>query len=228
MPDIQTLTFEVQRLQTAADWWANLALWLTAITAVIAAGYFVASRLALNRGSQARTAQATLASVKEQQFIRDLKEKDRQIATANEKASDANERARTLEVIAERLKKQNLELEQRLAHRRISPGQHDKFVAALRPYAGSIVALTKLGDLEAGTFADDILSVLADAGWRVNLTTIGIMGPPRYGLECLINDQSQAGKSLITVMRELPTASIESSPHLPMIANIIVGLRPPP
>jgi len=159
----------------------------------------------------------------------------KEFAAVQKDASDARAAQQRVEIelakqqeraaIAERAL---LELQQRLEHRRISPVHHARFVAALRPYAGSTLALIKLGDLEAGTFADDILSVLADAGWRVNLTTIGVMGPPKYGLQCSINDQSQAGKFLASVMRELPTASIESAPHLPVVADIIVGLKPLP
>jgi septal ring factor EnvC (AmiA/AmiB activator) len=42
-----------------------------------------------------------------------------------------------------------LELQQRLAHRRISQSDHDKLVASLQPFRGSIVHLTRLSQLEA-------------------------------------------------------------------------------
>jgi cell division protein FtsB len=121
-----------------------------------------------------------------------------------------------------------LELQERLAHRRIGPSQHAKLVALLQPFAGSTVTLTKLGDSEAGAFADDIISVLTDARWHISLTIAGMISPPAYGLRCSINEQSQAGKALAMAMRGLPTATIKSEPSLPIAAKLVVGLKPPP
>jgi hypothetical protein len=156
-------------------------------------------------------------------------------AEAKTTAAKANDRTQVLE--ADTAKQQEraaiaekalMELQERLAHRRIDPSQHAKLVAVLQPFAGSVVALTKLGDSEAGTFADSIISVLTDARWHVNLTMVGTMSPPIYGLQCSINEQSQAAKTLAVAMRGLPTAVIISDPSLPIIANLIVGLKPPP
>jgi outer membrane murein-binding lipoprotein Lpp len=221
MLDIQTLTSQVQQLDSSFTLWSKIATGLVATTAVVATLYFIATFVANKKATQLKSAQAALARAKDEQLTLDLKEKERQIEEAKQKAAETDEKA-------ELLKRENLRLEERLAHRRIIPAQHAKFVAALRPYAGSTVVLTKLGDSEAGRFADDLIAIFSDAGWNVNLNMSGMVSPPIYGLQCSINEQSQAGKSLATVARQLPTANIESAPQLPVVANIFVGLKPPP
>lgn len=155
-------------------------------------------------------------------------EANKQAGQAFQRASEADERARALEVRAEELRRQNLELEMRLAHRRIGKADHDKFVQALRPYRGSVVNLTKLGDAEAADFADDIIGVLRDSGWNVQLSIIGTVSPPPYNLQCSVNESSDAGKALASVLKSLPAATVGNNPGLPVTAVIMVGLKPPP
>jgi uncharacterized membrane-anchored protein YhcB (DUF1043 family) len=121
-----------------------------------------------------------------------------------------------------------LELQQRLAHRRISQSDHDKLVASLQPFRGSIVHLTKLGDAEAAQFAEDILTVLHDAGWSVQLSIAGTISPPRYGLFCTVDASTPAGQALAAALHTLPTADVRSG-TVPqgVVGNILVGLKPP-
>ena len=111
-----------------------------------------------------------------------------------------------------------LELQTRLAHRRISQSDHDRFVASLQPYKGSVVDLTEITDLEAAQFAKDIIAVLRDAGWKVNVGTMSL-GAPRYKVECFLTGASEQGEALAAVLRNLPTVRI--IPYL-------VPLRIPP
>ena len=142
---------------------------------------------------------------------------------ANAKTQMAKQQTRA--ALAER---SLLELQQRLAHRRISPSDHDKFVAALRPYNGSVVALTKLTESEAAQFADDLIAVFTDAKWRITLSVIGLPVPPKYGLVCLVDGSSAAGKALSTILRTLPTAHVKVAAQKDgAIAEIVIGLKPP-
>src|SRR6266568_506039 len=139
----------------------------------------------------------------------------------------AVERAANAEREAEKERLARIMIEERLAARRISPEQHRELVAVLNPYRGSSVELEKLGDLEAGRFADDIVLALKDSGWNVVVSLSGIVSPPVYGLHCAVNE-SPAGKALGAAFRRLPTAQVNSLPRLPISAQIIVGLKPPP
>jgi hypothetical protein len=153
---------------------------------------------------------------------------ERGTAEANRKAAELDVEAAQQRARAAQAEHDLLALQQRLAPRRISPGAHATFVAALAPYHGSTVVITRLGDLEAGRFADDIISVLTEAGWTVQTVGVGAIIPPEYGLRCSINEQSPAGTALAAVLGKLPTARIESSPGLPVVARMVVGLKPPP
>ena len=158
-----------------------------------------------------------------------------EIAKALDQAAAANERSSKLELEAsqqrERAAKAErdlLELQQRLAWRRISPTEYSEFVAALKPFAGSAVEVTKLGEAEAGQFADGLLKMLTDSKWNVSLNMIGYVSPPPYGLQCVVNETTPAGKALASILKSLPTAIVKSNPKLPIVATILVGLRPPP
>jgi hypothetical protein len=154
-------------------------------------------------------------------------------ARFNREAREANERSTKLELETaqqrERAAKAEhdlLALQQRLAWRRIGLREHSEFVAALKPFAGAAVEVTKLAEAEAGQFADDLM--LTDAKWNVSLNMSGYVSPPPYGLKCSINDATPAGKALASVLKSLPAATVESNPKLPIVATILVGLRPPP
>ncbi len=145
------------------------------------------------------------------------------IDLANAKGEMAQQEARAAEA-----EQSLLELQQRLAHRRISKAAQDKIAASLRPFRGSNVQLTKLGDAEAAQFADDLLAILGNAGWDVRLRVIGMFSPPRYGLDCLVDESTPAGQALAVTMRGIPTADVKSvTLPKPEVAVIFVGLKPP-
>jgi hypothetical protein len=93
MPDIQTLTSQVEQLERAAGWWNNATLWLVAGTALVAAAYFVVSLISSNRSNALKDAQAALIRAKDEQLALNLKDKDEQISAAKERASTADRQA---------------------------------------------------------------------------------------------------------------------------------------
>jgi hypothetical protein len=117
---------------------------------------------------------------------------------------------------------------QRAPPRRIAQSDHDRIVAALRPYKGSTVVMTKLKNPEVDRFAGDVMSIFSDAGWNVHLSAEGMGATRQYGLHCSVDETSQAGQSLAALLRTLPSADIEDTPHEGVIADISVGMRPPP
>lgn len=151
-----------------------------------------------------------------------------EVAAANERTTKLELEASQQRERAAKAEHDLLELQQRLAWRRISSKEHGEFVAALKPFAGSIVEVTKLGDAEAGQFADDIISIFAEARWDIQRNFSGSASPPIYGLQCLINEGAPAAKALAAVLRKLPTVSIASSSNRVVVAQVFVGLKPPP
>ena len=143
-----------------------------------------------------------------------------QTAAALKSAAEANR-------VAEEERLARVKIEERLASRRIGKGEHDSIVAVLKPHAGAIVEFTKIGDMEAAAFAEDLLKTLKDAGWGVRLSIAGMVLPPPYGVKCWVNENLPAGKALAEAVRKLPNATIESNPDLPAVGRILVGLKPP-
>ena len=142
-------------------------------------------------------------------------------AEALKQAADANR-------IAEQERLARIKIEERLAWRRITPKEHDSLILMLKPHAGATVELLKLGDIEAGIFADDLIKTLRDSGWLVTVNFAGVMAPPPYGLQCSVNESLPAGEALANALKSLPTAQIRSVSGGPPIAKILVGLGPPP
>lgn len=151
-----------------------------------------------------------------------------QIAQANERAANAEKETARLKRTAEDERIARVRIEERMAPRRITSKQHDEFVSVLIPYSGSVVGLEQLGEKEATTFAEDILNVLSDSGWNVLKSFSGIVSPPPYGLICIVDDSTPAGKALGALLKTLPTANVRFSPVKGGVASILVGLKPPP
>src|SRR5258708_5349571 len=87
MPDIQTLTSQVQQLERSSAFWNKLALWAIAATAIVAALYFVFSYVATKTSAALVNKQAALSHEKDEQLARDLKAKDDQIAATSREAA---------------------------------------------------------------------------------------------------------------------------------------------
>lgn len=149
-------------------------------------------------------------------------------ASANERAGKLELEASSQRARAAKAEHDLLVLQQRLASRRIGANEHSALVASLKPFAGSTVEITRLGDSEAGQFADDLIQVFTESGWNLRTRRTGMIAPPAYGLSCSVNEESAAGKAVAAALRTLPTAHIQSSPNLAIVARVLVGLKPPP
>jgi hypothetical protein len=161
---------------------------------------------------------------------------------AMERASKADERASANEKEAGRLRLDLVAAELRLeavrvwaAGRRISEKQHREFVRELKLYPSPRyrVSITKLADDEAGTFAEDIMRVLGEAGWGVNINARPMMVPPSYNVTGTVDDRTEAGAALLKFFQALPTSDVKGmgtalrdSKAEAVGAFIIVGTRP--
>ena len=187
MPDIPALTLRVQRLTQSVDWWNTAVVFTLVLAAIAAIAVVIATRYALVRSRDLANAQGQLISAKDEQLTRDLKVKDLDIAgarkeagvanraageanrsagLANQAAGDANERAAQLEVKAEHLHKENLDLESELSPRIFK----DQYGAgkALEPFAPVNAVIEYLPDRECRDTAGQIALTLHDfAKWKL-------------------------------------------------------------
>ncbi len=233
VPEIQALTLRVEALTQSVDFWNQLMVWGLAAAAIAAVFIVVSTRIVVSRTGQLSTAQDLLREAKDRQLQVDLSQKgieignltvaagaaETEIATAKTEMAKQETRAATAE-------KALLELQQRLAHRRIDKAEQDKIAALLLPFP-SVVRFTKLNESEAGPFADDLLAIFQAAHWSVQLSINGSVSPPRYGLVCVVDESSSAGKALAKALKGLPTANVTPSTLNGAVADITVGLRPP-
>jgi hypothetical protein len=211
VPDNEIADTEIIRSQAGmtlpsletASFWANVAV--VALTALAAIAGVIALYFATRLGAakdEALTRFQTESAVKVAQANEGAAKANETAAAANERAGRADERASRLEVEAAQQRARAaeaeralLELQQRLAPRRIDSALQKKLVAALRPYHGSVVVLTQLGDAEAAQFANDLIKVFQEAGWQLQLNRIGVASPPPYGLVCSIDVRRLRGRS---------------------------------
>jgi hypothetical protein len=203
MLPIETLTSEVQRLQNAVDWWNNFGLVFTAIIAIGAVGYYLASKKTFNIGAQLRQAQVSLANVQQEQLRRDLKEKD-------------------LMIEKERLAR--MKIEEKLAPRSLNQAQCEILLAKLVQFAGTVIDIIIYpgGTPDTITFSNQIASVLAAAKWQVAVTKVLAATASVSGIIVAIKDKSDANamaaaKALTDGLNSegIATAIMESFPPPP-------------
>lgn len=88
-------------------------------------------------------------------------------AHANQAAAVANKAAAEASLHAAQVEKQNIELREKFANRRITAKQHAGLVAILSKHPNSF-NMEAMGDPESGMYAADILKTFTDAGWVVD------------------------------------------------------------
>jgi hypothetical protein len=151
---------------------STLDIWLIGFGVFVAIGVVgesVAGFLHWRRSGQLQALQTAenLAQQKDIERLSGEAEAARgQIANATKVAATATQRAADANVRAEQLEKENLEIRQKVAGRRISKEQHDVLVNILSGQP-STFDVDSFNDGETGLFASDILKTLTDAGWTV-------------------------------------------------------------
>ena len=229
MPDVPTLTSKIQELEKSFNWWNNKTLWLTGAAALVAGLYFFTMWYTNYKANQLKNAQDILLSAKDAQLKSDLKEKDVTIAEATDRAASADERTKKMELRVEELKNENLELQRKVNPRFLTKSQQAALIGGLRPYSGQPIVIVRLGDGEAGPYADEIISAFGEAGWIVQRNNIGTIAPPQYGIACSIIQPNAATDALIKAFKtakiDLSVQQVPPAQNRPEVA-ILVGLKP--
>ena len=188
-----------------------------------AGAWYTTRKINARQAEQLRGFQQTLTRADEElaQTKLDLSTQQQRTAEAETQAAQAKDTAAKSEFAL-------LELQNRLAHRSLTAEQEVRLISLLKPYAGTRIVVRKLGDDEASAFAEDVLSVLAKAGWAVQLNSIGSMSPPPYGVRCGLNPKLAASAALRALCKELPGVSLFEEPNLDAAGSLLIGLRNTP
>jgi hypothetical protein len=132
-------------------------------------------------------------------------------------AAEANLKAAELE-------KQNVELREKIANRRITEKQYKVLIGILRKQPG-IINIESMTDPESGLYAADFQKLFQNAGWKIEGTTFPL-GQIWIGL-ILYKSQSPDINTVETALVEakIPFSLANAAPT--QVATIIVGGKPP-
>ena len=149
----------------------------------------------------------------------------RDVATAGEHASAANEAAARANERANKLENENLLMRKEFSPRRITPEQHRVLVALLSKIPGTI-NIQSMSDSESGLYAGDILKTFTDAGWRVGTKEFPL-GEIWHGL--IFEDSTDS--ATVAVLRAFLAAGVtdcHTAKRGKPPVTILVGGKPPP
>lgn len=156
-------------------------------------------------------------------------------ANANEQAAGANERAANVEkhnlelqTTLERERSARLKLEAQIAPRSLATAQREALVKALSSAPKTItVELTLLGDQEANMYGEQILSALQGAKVQGNTNKVGMLTPPRYGIQITLQANSSKSLSIKNAFEKASIPAIFTFGNTGQFdAQILVGLKP--
>jgi hypothetical protein len=226
---LTSLTTEIEKLKTVLDRWNNAQMFFIILTAIAAAGLVVTGRGLISGGRKLATAQEHLSQLKDQIAEADSRAKNLEIAHAQNSAAQANVRAKQLEVTAEELKKENLEIQRKLALRFLTLSEQQSLVAELNQYGGHAIQITTLGDAEASSYGGDFIVVFRNAKWAVQHNTIGVLSPPLYGIICKVSAHPDAAVNAILDAFQrlnLRITTVRVPTPQESFIDLIVGLKP--
>ena len=196
MPDVASLTSEVNRLTEAVGFWNTAIIVMLVFTTMAAAGLVITQRIAFKRADSLATVTGQLSQLKDQ--ISEGK-----IADAREAAAQANKSAAENQKETALLTAQNLKLEAAIAPRRLSAKQQTELAGT--NFAGQTVEIRSYGnDIEGLVLADQIVqAVRGRVRLLDNRSTLQPAGSVQYGIivtgsdNALVSELSSIFASLV-------------------------------
>jgi len=100
----------------------------------------------------------------------------------------------------------------------------------LKSAAGARINVVRLGDREANVLANHILGAFDEAGWQIEVTEVGTISPPVYGVILRVNDAREPEAKIILnafvsarVTFSLDVVRVTTKLPVPVL---VVGLHP--
>ena len=146
---------------------------------------------------------------------------------------ELDEKNRELEKTAGEARQKAAEVEARQMPRRLTTDQRTKLLSLLSSEKGMAVTITSpLGDLEARTFAEDLLSVLKEAGWSVDGLNQALYTESQIGLRIFVKDPSNSPPGAVLLADSLHKAGLQftvfrvADDFPPLELGLVVGHKP--
>lgn len=113
------------------------------------------------------------------------------------------------------------ELQKRVGDRMLTEPQASALMRTLRQSPGSLRVVI-LGDREANAYGRALINVLAGAGWKVIVDSIGMQVPPRYGIQ--VRGSDALLKAFVAA--GISVSETSEMPGIPPGPAVLVGLKP--
>jgi hypothetical protein len=209
--------------------WGSMMLLVALALGTISAGVVIAANRAQETAFVAYqgAVPAQVAAAQKAGFLSGEEAANKVNAVHDKAAIAAADRAAAVERTVA-LQHENLLLEEKLAWRRILPGQSAAMAAALAPFAGTKIYLLSEGngDPEVDGFLGELTDTMRGAGWNVTIYDGNEKLPALVGTSCFIDPNNAAAKALVAQLNALPGGCrVMAQPG--MMATIAIGIRPP-
>ncbi len=165
---IQSLSQRAQELTRLIDFLGDATNWLTAGTVLLAGLLLIVQIFSLRKSRELAAVQESIIKAKDDQLALDLKQKDQAIAQANQRTEELRTQNLATQQRLEEERLARIEIEERVAFRRIPEKRRSEVSARLTPFSGQAASVWfNAGDHEGALFAADIFSMLKAAEWNV-------------------------------------------------------------
>ncbi len=215
---VQVVT-QADRLQASVDNWNTAMIWALVFAALAAVAVVVTTRMAIQRSKQLADVQGSLLRLKDEQLSNDLKEKDLAIATANQAAVEAMERAAKANKEAEQEKLSRLQLQEQFTDRHLTIGQVDALGAVAERHPGTIMKVNRVtASSEAATYSNEIENALRNKGWKVDIAGSfgGDMGARGIEIQYVQGQSPSVANDLRDALLKIEQeAFVSASPNTP-------------
>lgn len=166
--EINSIADTVARLTASVTWWNAALIVMMVVAALAATGLVVSQYVAFKQAEKLVKAQEQLSEAKDAQLARELKDKDEQIAKANERAEAAKaEAAKANERILEMQKMRRLRKDQAEALRPLLTSE------AFQKEPKPALRVAAVADAEAQMFATELQNFFASCGVNIYPTSGG-------------------------------------------------------
>jgi hypothetical protein len=197
--EIQSLTSDATDLENNVDFWTKWNIGFVAAVVVIAGGVFLTQFMLNKRNKSWSEKQAELIQAKDRQLSR--------VLSANEQETTR------LKQLAEKEHLARVELESKVAWRRLDPKAQSEVASHLSHFAGepALIAYNP-NDVEASSFASDIAATLHAAKWDIAepLAVLSLReGPVPFGTNPRLPTGVLVWRTDDEASREAATALIE-------------------
>jgi hypothetical protein len=227
--EIQSLTSQVNELAQSVAFWNKTIIVMMIIAAIAAAGLVITQYRAFKQAQRLAETEAELIRAKDRDKDIKISEASTKASIADKHAGEANKQAYELAFQAEELKKSNilmsielekerkdrLELEARVAWRKIPEDQQTRLSLRLRQFHDMEARLVFMaGDLEGQSFASDIAAMLHKSGWFVPIKPGSVMEFANFGDKYIPGEQAKkTGLEVDSSTHEISRKAAEAIVH---------------